>query len=63
MCHFFITEPFSFNLLKDERNFLRNPPSGVDYKFDMEQMMPVAMAVLCEDPELEKMRFNLVPKK
>lgn len=51
------------SLSSDERNFLRNPPSGVDYKFDMEQMMPVAMAVLCEDPELEKMRFNLVPKK
>ena len=47
----------------DERNFLRNPPSGVDFVFDIGQKMPIAMATLKEDGNLEKMRFQLVPKK
>jgi len=50
-------------LSTDERNFLRSPPSGVDFIFDVEQKMPVAMATLKEDENLEKMRFQLVPKK
>ena len=50
-------------LSTDERNFLRSPPSGVEFVFDVEQKMPVAMATLKEDENLEKMRFQLVPKK
>ncbi|KAK3098010.1 hypothetical protein FSP39_015282 [Pinctada imbricata] len=50
-------------LSKDRRNFLRNPPSGVQYQFDFGAMYPVAMATLQEDPNLQKMRFDLVPKQ
>lgn len=50
-------------LSSDKRNFLRNPPSGVKYQFDFDSVYPVAMATLQEDPNLEKMRFELVPKK
>uniref|UniRef100_A0A7M5XHG9 BSD domain-containing protein n=2 Tax=Clytia hemisphaerica TaxID=252671 RepID=A0A7M5XHG9_9CNID len=48
---------------QDERNFLRDPPSGVDFQFNLEHMMPVALAVLKDDEELERMRFTLVPKR
>ncbi|CAB4014703.1 Hypothetical predicted protein [Paramuricea clavata] len=50
-------------LSSDERNFLRDPPSGVQFHYDYDSMFPVALATLDEDPELKKMRFNLVPKK
>lgn len=50
-------------LSADERNFLRDPPSGVDFQFRLEHMMPIAISVLKEDKDLEAMRFNLVPKK
>lgn len=50
-------------LSSDERNFLRDPPAGVQFHYDYDSMFPVALAVLEEDPELKKMRFNLVPKK
>lgn len=50
-------------LSSDKRNFLRNPPSGVKYQFDFEHMYPIAMATLQEDPNLQKMRFDLVPQK
>ena len=49
--------------LQDERNFLRDPPAGVQFVYDYDSMFPVALATLEEDPELKKMRFNLVPKK
>ena len=48
---------------QDSRNFLRSPPSGVQFQFDFEQMFPVAMATLKEDDNLNKMRFKLVPTK
>lgn len=48
---------------KDKRNFLRDPPAGVQFYFDFEQMYPVAMAMLEEDELLRKMRFHLVPKQ
>jgi hypothetical protein len=41
---------------------MRSPPSGVDFQFDYEIYYPIALAILAEDPELEKMRFELVPK-
>jgi hypothetical protein len=49
-------------VLQDRRNFVRSPPAGVDFQFDYEISYPVAMATLVEDPNLEKMRFELVPK-
>ncbi|XP_025098903.1 synapse-associated protein 1-like isoform X3 [Pomacea canaliculata] len=50
-------------LSTDKRNFLRNPPSGVKFQFDFSNMYPIALATLQEDPNLQKMRFDLVPKK
>ncbi|OQR67530.1 synapse-associated protein 1-like, partial [Tropilaelaps mercedesae] len=51
------------SLSEDKRTFVRNPPNGVQFEFDLEgQYAPVAMAMLKEDPRLEKMRFDLVPK-
>lgn len=50
------------SLSADKRNFVRSPPSGVMFEFDMDTMSPVAMALLQEDGNLEKMRFELVPK-
>ncbi|XP_076445130.1 synapse-associated protein 1-like isoform X2 [Babylonia areolata] len=50
-------------LSSDKRNFLRNPPSGVKYQFDFATAYPIALATLQEDPNLQKMRFELVPKK
>ncbi|XP_074651239.1 synapse-associated protein 1-like [Tubulanus polymorphus] len=49
-------------LSQDRRNFLRNPPAGVQFTFEFDAMFPVAMATLQEDQRLEKMRFELVPK-
>lgn len=48
--------------LQDRRNFVRAPPAGVNYEFDYDKMYPVAVAIMAEDPNLEKMRFDLVPK-
>ncbi|XP_029001700.1 synapse-associated protein 1-like [Betta splendens] len=50
-------------LSADKRNFLRDPPAGVQFNFDFEQMYPVAMVMLEEDELLRKMRFHLVPKQ
>nr|XP_039274402.1 synapse-associated protein 1-like [Styela clava] len=49
-------------LSTDKRNFLRNPPAGVQFNFDFDHHFPVAMATLKEDENLQKMRFDLVPK-
>ncbi|KAL6081038.1 hypothetical protein STEG23_004676, partial [Scotinomys teguina] len=46
----------------DKRNFLRDPPAGVQFNFDFDQMYPVALVMLQEDELLSKMRFALVPK-
>ncbi|KAM9832460.1 synapse-associated protein 1-like [Neosynchiropus ocellatus] len=51
------------SLSADKRNFLRDPPAGVQFQFDYEQMYPVAMVMLEEDELLRKMRFHLVPKE
>ncbi|XP_010884742.1 synapse-associated protein 1 isoform X2 [Esox lucius] len=50
-------------LSADRRNFLRDPPAGVQFHFDTEQMYPVAMVMLQEDELLNRMRFDLVPKQ
>ncbi|EHB02765.1 Synapse-associated protein 1 [Heterocephalus glaber] len=49
-------------LSADKRNFLRDPPAGVQFHFDFDQMSPVALVMLREDELLSKMRFALVPK-
>eukprot|EP00069_Balaena_mysticetus_P010035 bmy_01261T0 len=46
----------------DKRNFLRDPPAGVQFNFDFDQMYPVALVMLQEDELLSRMRFALVPK-
>jgi len=50
-------------LSTDSRNFLRSPPSGVQFQFDFQHSFPVAKATLDVDENLQKMRFNLVPTK
>ncbi|KAK3926214.1 Synapse-associated protein of 47 kDa, partial [Frankliniella fusca] len=50
------------SLSTDRRNFVRSPPAGVEFNFDYDVTFPVAQAILAEDPNLEKMRFELVPK-
>ncbi|CAK1546860.1 unnamed protein product [Leptosia nina] len=50
------------SLSTDRRNFVRAPPAGVEFDFDYDKMYPVAVAIMSEDPNLEKMRFDLVPK-
>ncbi|NWU65886.1 SYAP1 protein, partial [Pterocles burchelli] len=49
-------------LSADKRNFLRDPPAGVQFNFDFDQMYPVALVMLQEDHLLNRMRFDLVPK-
>ncbi|XP_056588399.1 synapse-associated protein 1 isoform X2 [Triplophysa dalaica] len=50
-------------LSADKRNFLRDPPAGVQYHFDFDHMFPVALVMLQEDELLNRMRFDLVPKQ
>ncbi|VBB25579.1 unnamed protein product [Acanthocheilonema viteae] len=49
------------SLSLDDRNFTRDPPSETN--FDFAQMQSVAAALLENDPNLRKIRFQLVPKK
>merc|ERR1712083_424843 len=51
------------SLSNDKRNFVRAPPSGVSFEFDYSSVSATAMALLHEDPQLENMRYELVPKK
>jgi len=50
-------------LSQEKRNFLRNPPPGANYHFDMSTAYPVALATLEVDENLKQMRFDLVPKQ
>jgi len=50
-------------LSKEKRNFLRSPPPGANYHFEMAAVYPVAMATLEIDENLKQMRFDLVPKQ
>ena len=50
------------SLSQDKRNFVRNPPAGVEFDFDLKTALPVALAILKEDPKLSKMRYDVVPK-
>lgn len=43
---------------------MRDPPAGqTSFKFDFDGEFPTAMVMLQEDPNLEKMRFTMVPKE
>ena len=48
---------------QEKRNFLRSPPPGANYHFDMTAVYPVALATLEVDENLKQMRFDLVPKQ
>lgn len=50
------------NLSSDRRNFTRKPPIGVEFDFNYDTSYKTAMAIMEEDPNLVKMRFQLVPK-
>lgn len=50
------------SLSADRRNFVRAPPAGVEFEFDYDVSYPIALAIMNDDKELEKMRFELVPK-
>jgi hypothetical protein len=50
-------------LSKEKRNFIRSPPPGANYHFDMAAVYPVALATLDVDENLKQMRFDLVPKQ
>ncbi|XP_012351075.1 synapse-associated protein of 47 kDa isoform X5 [Apis florea] len=50
------------SLSMDQRNFLKSPPKEVDFPWDFEAVQPMAQATLALDPNLENMRFQLVPK-
>ncbi|KAF9969271.1 hypothetical protein BGZ73_008470 [Actinomortierella ambigua] len=51
------------SLSKDKRNFLLPPPPGTDFVFDMNAYSSTAIATLREDPNLDHMRFYLVPRE
>jgi len=50
-------------LSEDKRNFLRAPPSGVNFDFEYSGVAAHALVLLQEDSKLEKLRYELVPKK
>eukprot|EP01102_Stenamoeba_stenopodia_P018638 TRINITY_DN6872_c0_g1_i1.p1 TRINITY_DN6872_c0_g1~~TRINITY_DN6872_c0_g1_i1.p1 ORF type:complete len:299 (+),score=89.03 TRINITY_DN6872_c0_g1_i1:181-1077(+) len=50
------------SLPKNKRNFMENPPSDVTFDFNYEEYLPVCIASLKADPQLERMRFYLVPQ-
>lgn len=50
------------SLSQDKRNFVRSPPGQSDYQFDAQRCYPVALSLLKEDPNLGRIRFELVPK-
>lgn len=50
------------SLSQDKRNFVRSPPNDSDFKFDPQTHYPIALTLLKEDPNLSKMRYELVPK-
>ena len=49
-------------LSADSRNFLRAPPGGVNFDLETSGVAAHALVLLKEDPRLERMRYELVPK-
>ncbi|GFY31353.1 synapse-associated protein 1 [Trichonephila clavipes] len=56
------TKDLIISLSEDQKIFLRNPPEGT-FEFNLDDFLPVAEYLLKEDPRLQKMRFELVPKR
>ncbi|KAI8927397.1 hypothetical protein BC831DRAFT_510940 [Entophlyctis helioformis] len=50
-------------LSKDMRNFTTAPPEGTDFVFQLSEYHKTALRLLKVDPDLQKMRFELVPKR
>lgn len=50
-------------LSEDRRNFLRAPPSGVNFDFEYSGVAAHALVLLQEDTNLKQLRYELVPKK
>ena len=50
-------------LSQDKRNFVRAPPAGVTFEFDYASVSATALALIQEDPQLDAMRYELVPKR
>ena len=49
--------------LQDTRNFTRSPPVGTAFTFTLDSNTSAQAATMLEqDPNLRKMRFQLVPK-
>uniref|UniRef100_A0A1D1Y3T3 Synapse-associated protein 1 n=1 Tax=Anthurium amnicola TaxID=1678845 RepID=A0A1D1Y3T3_9ARAE len=48
-------------LSQDKRNFTISPPENTNFQFDMNVYFQNAMAALNADPNLNRMRFELVP--
>lgn len=51
------------SLSEDKRTFIRAPPSGVSFEFEYASFLPTALALIKEDERIEKMRYDLVPKR
>jgi len=51
------------SLSEDKRNFLRAPPTGVNFDFEYSAVASHAVVLLAADQRLQKMRYELVPKK
>lgn len=49
-------------LSADRRNFLMPPPQGAQFELDVESYYATALATMREDPRLEQIRYELVPK-
>jgi hypothetical protein len=49
------------NISRDRLNFLKEPPS--DFEFSLSEKIPLALALLKLDPNLSKLRYELVPLK
>jgi len=50
-------------LSTDQRNFLRAPPAGVEIEMDSAMLSHHALFLLKEDPRLQQVRYELVPKQ
>ncbi|GBC00503.1 hypothetical protein RclHR1_03880013 [Rhizophagus clarus] len=48
-------------LSQDKRNFTISPPENTNFQFDMNVYFQTALAALNADPNLKRMRFDLVP--
>jgi len=50
------------SLSENERNLLNGPPDDENFHFDLDKVINQARWAMEKDPNLQKLRFNLVPK-